>query len=514
MPGSQHDFFGQFSPELIHHLVGCLDSHSIDDLQARQFSSVCSSFRRAIINTPQLYELIAVNLDGNHTDGMYRWLQLKVERSKPSCNLHISLIARGERTPGGAILDTIVGCCERWGTLELFIHPLALDNLLHPVEGRLRSLRQLHLYFALAGVPETIRSLLAIPQFFRDLPLLEDISILPLPTKNLTLLPLHQITHCRVAFSPNSGEVHPTLSTLFHPKSRLKTLEIQMHLSGTNSWDGGGPFYAPYLIDLELASVTYIIQDQQAYSKLLDNLTAPSLKRLSAWFDNICSTTFLRLAERSRWAIESLKIYWNSPFDGIIPLFRISSSLTELILRIDDFARLRKFPQFKDPAFLPNLANWRLDVSWSRYNGGRRAIEFLTNPIGEPGDLSFLDDIGLARCELRCPSVTSIGQLGRPSYPLLSFELNIPCPCMAQGDALRLASLQFEECDLDMGTLQTWKGASAALGELYQSWDWSVSTNTEKLSATISAVLAIIQKVKSAQYLYVSLSFIRSFLGS
>ena len=509
----QRNFFEDFPSELIHHLVGCLNLQSIDDPKARRFSFVCSAFRRAIINTPRLYELIIINLDGANTDGMSQWLQLKVERSRPSRDLRVYLIGRSESTSGGAILDVVMGCCERWGTLDLDIHPETLENLLHPVDGRLKSLRKLRLSF-LMHAPEVLRGPFVIPPFLRDLPLLEDISILPFPARNLSLLPLRQIAHCKVALSPNAGEVEQALSALLHPESRLETLVIQMHPGGTNNWNGGGPFYAPHLLDLEMISDPYGDSDQQSgdYTKLLDSLTTPSLKSLSAWSDNISSTTFLRLGERSKWAPESLKIYWNSPFNDIVSLFSISSSLTQLILRIDDLGRLREFPQFKDPTFLPNLKGWRLVALWDRYDDGRPMAQHLTNPIGEAGSLSFLDDIGGAKFEPHNSPTTSSGQSGLPLPPLLSFEIDLLHQFVAKGTAQLMARLPMDDLNLDMDVLHILKETSAT-------FDWRPKIRTlwngedaERVSAEISSLYETFQKVNSAQYLYVGLSICQDIL--
>ena len=504
-----------FPAELIQELVGWLDVDSIDDPRARAFSSVCSAFRKAIINTPQLYESIKVNLDEESTVGMSEWLRIKIERSKPSQNLRVYITGRKELTHGGPMLDATLGCCERWANLNLeYIHPITLNNLLHPVEGRLASLRQLWLSFFL-DVPEDMRSTLsAIPPFFRNLPLLEEVSILPLPARNLSFLPLHQIVDCIVAGFNNVGEVKPPLSILLHPESRLERLFIQMHPEAVNSWDSGRPFHAPHLTRLQVVPDPYGDPNQEATdcTRLLENLTAPALRILRMWFDNISSTTILRLAESSRCALEYLEMGCSNPFSDTVRLLAISSSLTVLVLRVANLAILQEFPHIKDPTFLPNLRLWRLAVSRDRYEDGRTVLKHFLNPIGETGESTFLDQIGLARCELPVlETTTSPPETGLDVPPLVSFsmlnlEIDLLHPFIARAIAQVFCRLPLEECNFDMEFLRTLREFSAVLEErmLASRTEVGDSDSVEEFLSKLSEISGkAVQQMDNAQYLYV-----------
>ena len=511
----QRSFFDDFPTELIQELVRSLDVDSIDHPHARAFSSVCSAFRKAILNTTELYESIEINLDAGRTQGMCEWLRIKIERSKPSKSLRVCITGKQETTEGGPMLDAALGCCERWGDLNLNnIHPLTLTNLLYPVEGRLESLRRMRISFNLA-VPEDMRSTLsAIPPFLKNLPLLDEICILPLPAKNLSFFPLHQIIDCTVAGFNNAGEEKQPLAILLHPESRLQGLSILMHPEAVNSWDGGGPFHAPHLTNLEVVPDPYGDHTQESAdcTRLLDSLTAPALKTLTLWHENISATTMFKLAERSKCAIEYLEMGCANPFNDTVRLLTvISSSLTFLFLRIDNLTLLQKFPQFKDPTFLPNLKLWRLALSRGRYQDGRPLIKSLLDPIGDIGESSFIDQVGFARCEI--PGLEDPTSLpatlppGLENLPMpLHFEIEVLQPFITEATAQVFARLPIEGSGLDMELLRALREFSAELEAIMLN-RWTPEARSFKEEEFLSKLFDIsgkaIQKLDNAQYLYV-----------
>jgi len=122
----------------------------------------------------------------------------------------------------------------------------------------------------------------------------------------------------------------------------------------------------------------------------------------------------------------------------------------------------------------------------------------LSTPNGDVHDLTFLDDIGVARCELRLPSIASSGRRGSSSPQPLSFEIDLQEKDTAKATAQLLARLPLESLDLDMEVLNTLEKRRPTLEGLWRDED------AEEFCAEMSKLFAMFAKVNNAQYLYVS----------
>jgi len=506
-------------PELLWEIVEALEVHTADQPEARIFSSVCRAFRRVVVNTPSLWNLFLISVGGSSaSENCTKWVDLKLERSKPSpIQLAISLETGATRESFVEQLSPLLKHCERWEELEIRNVPSVFMDLLQPVKGRLSSLRRLS-FWAPSGWDCTI------PPFLEGLPLLDEASFMPIPSR-FSVLPLRHIRFCTIAVPHHTRAVNvqpnaPLLSALLNPAAQLQELILFLSIEAPNDWDCG-PLEAPQLLcltfqDTRPAGTVWAGADN--CTKLLGLLTASSLQELTVCSQLIQPSSLLQFAERSNFKLQYLNLDETTLDEDVMRMLSMQPTLTHLKIGVHNLMDLQPFPKFKDASFLPNLRTWELYVLPLIRPTHDENEDAWKEPIPIAGEVGLLDAIGIARCELAPdsqPTRTSVPSFTRRR--LENFEIHCPeDEEFLKGRALIFArTMSAGEGGLDPTLLKYLKGCSVgfatfrrvALGHIpqYERTQEIIASVLPSLLNLRPATLSTSRTVTDdVQYLYVS----------
>jgi len=512
-----HATFDRLPQELILEVYDCFKLLNPQDVDAalRIFLSICHSIRSTVIDCPVLWGDIRCRLAPPPKES--KWLLLKLERVQDS---PIRLFLHTEKVMGFAIdspsLGPLLESCERWEELHVFIqNPIAqcLD-FLAPIEGRLHRLRRL----AISILPRCRASRgFWIPPFFKDAPVLNDISLPYMPAGALSSFSLRQLIRCEIFLQdhPNfkaKEEVTVLVANSLSPDSKLRTLKMTQRNNLNRDWDYG-PLESPQLRSLELEdhrrfspatsrdSPTNAWKDNA--ERFIECLTAPQIEEIIARCPYLQPSTLLRFTKRSGCSLKVLDL-GQTFLDPVIMelLTTTSATLTHLRIQIRRLVDLYSFPEFKDPSFLPNLSSWTLSMEpTTRGSAPLKLSDMYDPPVDEEGVVDLLNSIATARCEgIPSSAPGNFSQSG-----LMHFQIEWDNTTHPRAYAQVLARLPPDSCGVDMAVVDTLKRYSEKLARLFESTRWA---GTDGIINSLPDLFkkSVFQRVANAQYLYVSAS--------
>ena len=400
--------FETLPPEVVLKIFESLPDLEPSSQQAKDLFLVCRLFRNVLVGDQAFWSTIRLQI--GHTRSALRdcrsrveWLSLALRRSGTlSLKVHAVVLGEGHLPPSELLL--LIEHCDRWGDVSLAMNIEMLQHTFDDTTDHFKGVPPLHRLtrLTLHTTPTAGKPLwhydASLPRFFRNVPLLEFVRFDPL-IRDVSAMPLSTIRECQIIQQRLRSEEDwsiskaPVLTQLFHPDSRLESLEL---------WsETGGDLLQEVLPSLTAPSSFKSLKlrapgsgHQSITNSLLQNLTAPSLEILEV---RECRDTFFvhQMVQQSSCNLEQLSLPQTDVSAYVLPLLHASPSLTHLTLSICTSAVPFPLRPFLDHSFLPNLVS----LTFIAGNGVNPIHHELLTEALNTDYSGILNSIGMARCE-------------------------------------------------------------------------------------------------------------------